>query len=803
VSEIPAAGYENADADLAITQLARYSSGHHEADGGVCEIVAYSPAAGYAYAVNGQDGVLTAIDLRGLSFGEAASVGRLAGVDINLAALIEQDGFRYGDLTSVSVSPDGTRLAAAVQAADYDTAGRVAIFNLGADGAVTFEAAYVTGVQPDMVTFADANTVLTADEGEPRMGYGAGATDPKGSVTIVKLAEKSAKIVYFDAFDARRAALAASGVVLKKNAAPSVDFEPEYIAALDGKAYVTLQEANAAAVLDLAQGAFTNVYPLGFQDYSEIAVDLDNTFESDGGAYSPANYANTFGVRMPDGIAAYRAGGKTYIVTANEGDAREWGGYINEAEYKIKTTNGVEMTKKGRFLTADYDGLPGVTGDKNGVHYAFGSRSFSVFEATGDGLALVFDSGNDFERLTADYLPDYFNCSNDDIEKDSRSNKKGPEPESVALGSVGGRTYAYVTLERIGGVMLYDVSDPRNVAYVNYINSRDFENVDEDGIGFDDSAEGLCFVPANASPTGDALLIAAFEVSGDVSVYALTSETSDAPAAIFTVAFDANGGLVSPATAETRADGRLSALPAATRGGYGFNGWYTAASGGTKIDLDYAFTAHTTVYAQWTYAGSSSGPSGGALSSGQSESAAAGSDANENANSAASSAGAAGVTSYPDVHASAWYYEAVKAVSERGLMTGTGTGFEPQADATRAMLITVLARAAGIDTAGGETWYGKAVDWATANGVSDGTGLGDKITREQIVVMLWRYEGEPAATARVNTADADGISDWARDAASWAVETGIIEGYPDNTFRPQNSATRAEIAAILVRWLDK
>jgi hypothetical protein len=119
------------------------------------------------------------------------------------------------------------------------------------------------------------------------------------------------------------------------------------------------------------------------------------------------------------------------------------------------------------------------------------------------------------------------------------------------------------------------------------------------------------------------------------------------------------------------------------------------------------------------------------------------------------------------------------------------------------MLITVLARAAGVDTAGGETWYSKAAEWAAANGVSDGANLGDKITREQIVTMLWRYEGEPAAPARVYTADADGISDWARSAVSWALETGIIEGYPDNTFKPQNNATRAEIAAILVRWPDK
>jgi 2',3'-cyclic-nucleotide 2'-phosphodiesterase (5'-nucleotidase family) len=807
LAETPAAGFENAGAALALTQLARYSSGSVDADGGVCEIVAYSASNGYAYAVNGRDGVLTAIDLGALSgVGGAAQPGRLTGADIDVAALARAQGLAYGDLTSVAVSPDGSRLAAAVQAAGYADAGRVVIFSLGADGALAFEAAYETGVQPDMVTFVGDGTVLTADEGEPREGYGAGATDPKGSVTIVTVAEGGggSKVVYFDAFDAQRDALAAAGAVLKKGTAPSVDLEPEYIAVAEGRAYVTLQEANAVAVLDIANGVFTDIQPLGLQDYAEVAVDFDNSSESDGGAYSPANYAKTFGVRMPDGIAAYRANGKTYIATANEGDARDWEGYINEAEYKIKTADGAEMTKKGRFLTADYDGLPGITGDKNGVNYAFGARSFSLFEATADGLALVYDSGNDFERLTADYLPEYFNCSSDDTERDSRSNKKGPEPETIAIGAVGGRTYAFVTLERIGGVMVYDLSDPQAVRYVNYINSRDYENAGADGIGRDDSAEGLCFVPASASPTGEALLIAAFEVSGDVSVYALTPKNAEAPRAAYKVVFDANGGSVSPQTAVTDAQGRLS-LPAPTRGGaYTFDGWYTAVSGGERVTNDSVFTADATIFARWIYTGGtggvSSGPGAGASSAASAENAAseesAAAAASEEQTSAASPA-----PQYADVNTSDWFCEAVQKVSAAGLMKGTGAGFEPQTVMTRAMLITVLARAAGVDTSGGETWYGKAVDWAKANGVSDGASPGGEITREQIVTMLWRRMGEPAPTADTAFSDADGISAWARDAVRWAVESGVIVAA--DSFRPKAGATRAEAAAMISRWLSR
>ncbi|MDR1530692.1 MAG: bifunctional metallophosphatase/5'-nucleotidase [Clostridiales bacterium] len=522
-----AVGFKNTSAVLAVVELARYSSGQRSPDGGICEIVAYSSKDKYAYAVNGQEGILTAINLGGLSGGNKY-IGALTGKNVNIAELVSAEGFEYGDLSSVAVSPDGTKLAVAIQDVEYSKAGCVAVLNLEDKGDVTLDGIYETGVQPDMVMFHDANTILTADEGEPRDGYGAGTTDPKGSVTIINLSAQTSKTVYFDKFDAQRNILTDSGVVIKKDTAPSVDLEPEYIAAAGNMVFVTLQEANAVAALDVENGEFTGIHPLGFQDYSEISVDFDNTSDTDG-AYSPALYANTYGVRMPDGIASFQSDGKTYIVTANEGDSREWGDesvgtyYLNETEYNIISTGGVETAKEVRFLTGDYDGLPGNTGSAEGMHYTFGARAFTVFEVTPDGLELAYDSGSDFERLTAEYLPDYFNCSNDDTTKDSRSNKKGPEPETVILGVISGKTFAFISLEHVGGVMMYDITDPSNITYVNYINSRDFINVDDDGIGHDDSAEGLFFIPASASPTGEALLAAAFEVSGEVSVYELAA----------------------------------------------------------------------------------------------------------------------------------------------------------------------------------------------------------------------------------------------------------------------------------------
>ena len=444
----------------------------------------------------------------------------LDGNDIDVKAMVSVDGFSYGDMTSVAVSPDGTLLAAAVQAKGYADNGRVALFRCNDDGTLTYLQAVETGVQPDMVTFTpDGSKILTANEGEPREGYDAGAVDPAGSVTVINAKTYTAQTVGFSAFD--HDTLAAQGIVLKKGAAPTVDLEPEYIAATDTAAYITLQEANAIAVLDLTTTTMTGVYSAGFEDYSKIAVDIDKKDE----AYSAKTYDSLRGIRMPDGISLYQTGGKTYLLTANEGDSREWGDYLNEDERNFK--DGKETSPTGAitnansglagkvvfFDSSDYDGLD------DSKDYLFGGRSFTLFEVTDNGLTQVFDSGNDFEAKTAAYLPDYFNCSNDDLAVDDRSGKKGPEPETVTVGQVGDKTYAFVTLERIGGVMVYDITNPAEVSYVNYINSRDFS----EETGSDDSPEGLHFIAADASPNGKAMLLAACEVGGTVAAYELSA----------------------------------------------------------------------------------------------------------------------------------------------------------------------------------------------------------------------------------------------------------------------------------------
>ena len=541
---VPTGGYENGTAALNLTQIARYSAGQYNVDGGVMEIVAYNQATEWAYAINGQSGKLAAIPLAGLTAG--AHVEALTGTEIDVKALVEAEDstFQYGDMTSVAISPDSTTLAAALQAQGSNDAGRVALFTCEEDGSLTLEALVETGAQPDMVTFAGDGVVLTADEGEPREGYGENIADPKGSVTVVDVEAQESTVVDFSAFDSQRDQLAEDGIVLKKGSAPSVDLEPEYIAVSGGKAYVTLQENNAIAVLDIESQAFEGVYSAGFEDHSTTAIDLDKKDD----AYDPQTYESLLGIRMPDGIAAFTVEGTTYLVTANEGDAREWGDedldtfYLSEDERDFGEEG---VTSPTGAITAENSGLEGKvvffkTEDFDGLDpekdYVFGGRSFTVFQATENGLEEVFTSGDDFEALTAQYVPEYFNASNDNAVLDDRSGKKGPEAESVTVGTVDGKTYAFVALERTGGVMAYDVTDPEAITFVNYVNTRDFGTTVEgseeyeDGeldkwvTGGDVAPEGLLFLDAASSPNGEPLLLAACEVSGTVAVYQLGSE---------------------------------------------------------------------------------------------------------------------------------------------------------------------------------------------------------------------------------------------------------------------------------------
>ena len=842
--EAQTAGMENGSASLDLTKIAGYSAGQFDVDGGVMEIVAYNSANGYAYAVNGKSGKLAVIPMKDLK--NTGAVSALTGIsfDVKAAVQAKDDSFTYGDMTSVAVSPDGKTLAAALQAENYADNGRVALFTCAKNGSLTLDNVVAVGVQPDMVTFVDDNTVLTADEGEPRQGYS--AADPKGSVSVVDVKSGSAAVVDFTAFDSLRDRLTANGIVLKKNAAPSVDLEPEYIAVSGGKAYVTLQENNAIAVLDLASKTFTGIYSAGFEDHSKTPVDIDKKDEK----YAPKTYGSLLGIRMPDGIAAFEQNGKTYLLTANEGDSREWGEYVNEDERnfgKDKTSPTGAITAENSGLTgkvvffdaADYDGLDSKK------DYLFGGRSFTLYEVSDTGIQEVFTSGSDFERLTARYLPKYFNCSNDDKSLDDRSGKKGPEAESVTVGQVNGKTYAFVALERIGGIMVYDVTDPAHVAYVNYINSRDFSSVipgseDDDKLvtGGDVAPEGLAFVPAAASPTGKDLLLAACEVSGTMAVYELTgaqpegesgsgssgggssssgssgsstTETEKNPdGSTTTTVTDKKTGTVTETTkfkdgstlvVETKKDGTVTTTETAKNGvkvetvdepGEDVTAKVTIPkSVGEAVvtipaDVDYGTVA---VDAKTGEVVKLSVPTKNGMT--------------VKLDGSAELVLVDRSRDFTDTKGH-WAENAIDFATAHELFAGTSdTTFTPDSPMTRAMLMTVLARFDGQDTTGGAVWYEKAMAWAKENGISDGSNPDGSITREQLATMLWRYAGSPTGDGSLSSfGDSASVNGYAVEAMRWAVGEGLISGTDAGLLAPQGNATRAQVATILMRFVE-
>lgn len=515
-AEVKVEGLENGKA-INLEKIGGYDSGFSNKDGGVAEIISYDKMKNQAWVVNGATGKLDILSLDQVTGGISE---KMSAKSLDIPAIVAKAApdFQYGDMTSVAVHGEKGIVAVALQDVDYNKHGYAAILTTDGELLTMIEA----GCQPDNIVFTpDGRKILVANEGEPREGIGEGIVDPAGSVTVITLdaadVQKSTAVtVDFEVFDSQRETLIADGIIMVKDNLPSVDFEPEYITATDQKAYIALQENNAIAVLDLDTKEYSGVYSLGYKDLSGEKDALDLVED---GVYEAKTY-DAVSAYMPDGIAVYETDGKTYILTANEGDAREWGDYCNEIKATATATDGTEAEKVCVINAEVTDGLP------EGKTVLYGARSFSIYRVDNDGLTQVFDSGNDFEVKTAGYFPAYFNISNDDKAFDSRSPKKGPEPESVVIGKVEGRTYAFVALERIGGIMVYDITHPEKADFCNYINTRDFSEDPEavEKLTGDIAPEGLAFIPAEDSHSATPVLLAAYEVSGTVGAYAVAEK---------------------------------------------------------------------------------------------------------------------------------------------------------------------------------------------------------------------------------------------------------------------------------------
>jgi hypothetical protein len=224
-----------------------------------------------------------------------------------------------------------------------------------------------------------------------------------------------------------------------------------------------------------------------------------------------------YGMYQPDAISNFEVGHRRYLVTANEGDARDYDGFAEEVRVKSAASTYPAIVEAGNDLQL---GRLTVTsappaGDMSRP-YVFGTRSFSIWDARSG--AQVWDSGADLERITAEALPKFFNSNNTENDFDSRSDNKGPEPEGVAVGEVAGRIYAFVCAERVGGVFVYDVSQPSVPRFVQYINTRDFVGT---AAGPDCGPEIVKFVPSKDSPTRTPLLMVSNEITGTVTLWQL------------------------------------------------------------------------------------------------------------------------------------------------------------------------------------------------------------------------------------------------------------------------------------------
>ncbi|TGE16378.1 choice-of-anchor I family protein [Hymenobacter elongatus] len=499
---------------ITLSRLGSYQNG--AAGTNSAEITAHDPTTQRLYVANSIGGKLDILSLTG-----NGTLTPVASINI----------LPYGNINSVAVR-NGI-VACAIENTAPQQNGSVVFFDQ--NGA--FLKQVTVGALPDMITFSpDGRLLIAANEGEPTTDY---ALDPEGTVSIIDFAggvagltQASVTTVGFTVYNGLAPQLRADGIRIYGGTAttPSTvaqDLEPEYVAvAADSRtAYITLQENNAIATLDLTTKQFTSLRSVGFQDHRQPGTALDASDQTPDVLL--ANWPIR-GLRLPDAPATFDVGGQRYLLTANEGDAREYSALteavrLGDAAYPLDATAFPQaaLLKNrqvlGRLNVTNKLGDTDGDGDFDQI-YAFGGRSFSILNATTG--ALVHDSGDLLERVTSTdaTFGAIFNASNTtgNPARKNRSDDKGPEPEGITTGIIRDTVYAFVALERIGGLAVFDVNNPAQPRLVQYVNNRSITS----GTG-DQGPEGIVFVSAVNSPTRQPLIILANEVSSTVAVYGI------------------------------------------------------------------------------------------------------------------------------------------------------------------------------------------------------------------------------------------------------------------------------------------
>jgi hypothetical protein len=515
VSSAAIAGHHHKkDLEIELNVIGQYQTGVF--DDGAAEIVAHDPRSQRLFAVNASAASVDVLDINDPT--NPLLIGTIDATQLGAGA------------NSVAVHKG--LVAVAIEAENKQDPGLVAFYDaidLGLIGSVE------VGALPDMVTFTpNGKYLLVANEGEPNDDY---SVDPEGSISIINLkhgvANARVRTADFTRFNKRADKLKARGIrIFGPGASVAQDLEPEYITVSKNSrfAWVSLQEANALAIVDIRRARVVAIKSLGTKNHMlpENALDVSNKDD----AINIANWPIK-GMYQPDAITSYKFRGRTFIVTANEGDSRDYDGFSEEERVKdlvldpTAFPNADELQDSaalGRLNTTTVNGDIDGDGDFDEI-YSYGARSFSIRNAYGK---LIYDSGDDFERITADLLPEHFNSNNDDNDSfDSRSDDKGPEPEGVTVGKIEDRTFAFIGLERVGGIMVYDITNPHRVRFIDYLNNRDF-SVDaelEKGVSNplagDLGPEGITFIDKDDSPIEKPLLVVGNEVSGTTTLYAI------------------------------------------------------------------------------------------------------------------------------------------------------------------------------------------------------------------------------------------------------------------------------------------
>ncbi|AOW99394.1 hypothetical protein BJP34_07940 [Moorena producens PAL-8-15-08-1] len=524
---------------LNITPISTFSTGIF--DDGAAEISTFDPLSQRLFVTNASSNQVDVLDF--------------IGGNLSLSTTIPLESF---GATPTSIASSNGLLAVSVANEVQTDPGTVAFFDTNGH----FKTSVKVGALPDAVTFTpNGRKLLVANEAEPVFSETLGQiVNPKGSVSIIDLLDPKHPTVrtadfssfskqdlenqgvqlFVDAFEQVEASSQEEfGIedLFQSPITPDRDLQPENITVSDdGKtAWVALQENNAIGVLNLETNEFTNVVGLGVKDHSQPNNGLDTSDRDDA-----INIENrpVFGLFQPDQLDVYTVDGITYLVTANEGDFLRIEGDLDGQEVRFFQEDDriddlvldptafpdaialQEDNVLGRLQVSTINGDPDGDGDFDEL-FAFGGRSFSIWKVIEDDLELVFDSGDAFEQITADLFPDFFNAEAEENNFDNRSDNRGPEPQGIKLVELFGRTFAFIGFEQIGGFIVYDVTDPENPFFVNYINNRDFLGDPEAGTAGDLGPEGLLFISAEDSPNDTPMLVVNNEVSGTTTVYSI------------------------------------------------------------------------------------------------------------------------------------------------------------------------------------------------------------------------------------------------------------------------------------------